>query len=68
MCINHRKKSSLNTLICKTTSRTKTLTKVRIFALNKVDRIPLKAAETLFEVVIYLASIPILCRNQVDIL
>jgi hypothetical protein len=66
--MNHRRKSSLNILICKITSRTKTLSKVKTFMLNNVDIIPLIAAETLVEAGISTASMPILYRNQPDIL
>ncbi len=42
--------------------------KVRIFALNKVRRIPLAAAKNLVDAEISAAPKPILYRNQVDIL
>jgi hypothetical protein len=64
----HLRKSSLNILNWRSTSRIKTLMNVRILALKSVERIPLMAEKNLVEVGISLAPIPILYRNQVDTL
>ena len=58
ICMAHLRKSCLSTLSCKSTSRTKTFTKVKIFGLNRVRVIPLMAAKTLAGVEISLVSLP----------
>jgi hypothetical protein len=50
------------------TSKMKTLSSVKTFTLKSVDTIPLIAAETRVEFENLLASVPMLYRNQVDIL
>jgi hypothetical protein len=64
----HLRKSSLNILNWRSTSRIKTLMNVRILALKSVERIPLMAEKNRVEVEISSAPIPILYRNQVDTL
>ncbi len=58
-CINH---------FCRSTSRTKTLSNMRILELNTVDTIPRAAAEIRVDVEKPAASGPILYRNQFDTL
>jgi hypothetical protein len=58
----------LRILICNTTSRIKTLIRVRIFALKTTPKIPLKAADTRSDAGIGLAELPMVRENQVRIL
>jgi hypothetical protein len=68
MWASHLKGLSRNTFLCRRTSRTNTLSNVRIFTLNTVKTIPLSADRALVEVGICWEATVGLTKNQVTIL